>query len=75
MFVITFLTSSLASPSRGCSASTVAAFRAPGGRPFGFPLRPFGKGRPRCFGAVDSAGMPLHICVAGINQVIDLGLD
>jgi hypothetical protein len=68
-FVITFLTSFSASPSRSCSASTVAAFRVPGGRPFGFPLRPFGKGRPRCFGAVDSVGIPLHICVAAINQV------
>ena len=68
-FVITFLTSSSASPSRSCSARTVATFRAPGGRPFGFPLRPFRKGRPRCFGAVDSVDTPLHICVASINQV------
>jgi hypothetical protein len=39
------------SPSRSCSASTVAALRAPGGRPRGLPLWPFEKGRPRGFGA------------------------
>jgi hypothetical protein len=39
----------------------VAALRAPFGRPRGFPEQPFEKGRPRCFGAVLSADMALHI--------------
>jgi hypothetical protein len=34
----------------------------------GLPLQPFGKGRPRFFGAILSADMPLDICVAGIEQ-------
>ena len=48
-----------ASPSRSCSASTVAALRAPGGRPRGLPLWPFGKGRPRCFGAILPIDIPI----------------
>jgi hypothetical protein len=49
-----------ASPSSSCSAITVAALRAPGGRPRGLPERPFRNGRPRCcFRAVFSATMLL----------------
>src|ERR1017187_199615 len=45
----------LASPSSSASARTVALLRAPFGLPFGLPLLPRSKGRPRCIGAVFSA--------------------
>ena len=58
-FWIILLIRPSASPSRSCSASTVAALRAPGGRPRGLPLWPFGKGRPRCFGAILPIDIPI----------------
>ena len=45
----------LASPSSSASAMTVALLRAPFGLPFGLPLLPRAKGRPRCIAAVFSA--------------------
>ena len=48
----------------------VAALRAPGGRPRGLWLRPFGKGRPRCFDAVVLAVISLVVSISGRLQFV-----
>jgi hypothetical protein len=51
-------------------AAMVAALRALGGRPRGLRLRPFGKGRPRCFDAVVSAVISVVVSISGRLQFV-----